>query len=52
LGGQEEITGLLEGKQMDICGLGEGGVGVRSDPLKGESMVHYPITLFLWNHKM
>ena len=40
------------GEQMDICGLGEGGVEVRSDPLKGVIRVYYPITLFLWNHKM
>jgi hypothetical protein len=37
---------------MDICGLGEGGVEVRSDPQKGEIMVYYPIILFLSNHKM
>jgi hypothetical protein len=33
---------------MDICGLGEGGVEVRSDPLKGEIMVYYPITCKDW----
>jgi hypothetical protein len=42
LGGREEIKGLLYGKQMNICGLGEGGVEVRSDPLKGVIQVLLP----------